>query len=371
MTTRSRMVETMSAVSGPEWQRIAVGHPALRHEVLRTLQTNASRTLSLRIFLVEDEEGLAAAAIGEQVDTQNAHNPLDGVLFGRARGVARRVGLATAPALVFESALGSAPTILAREGPSRTTYLERVLGDIEDYAVQHGLGVAFSGIPAADDELTRAFERRRYVSSEVAATARLEVQWCDFEGYLRFLRQRSRNAAKTVRGERNRNARSGTCIRRLPAAAPLDSIYVLARDHHRRKNEDDLPDGPGFLPQLQQDIGDDLICFAAERDGQRTASVAVVRFGKVGWVSWLGFAQHDRPNDFTYSNLVYYHLAANAPQLGIDTLLYGNSVLKAKEMRGCTVRVNRLYWRPRSVLARTLYRPYLAVHRAWYRRKLR
>jgi predicted N-acyltransferase len=371
MTSQTRIIDTMSAVSRPDWQKIAVGHPALRHEVLQTLQTNANRSMALRIFLLEDDEGLAAAAIGEQVTAGDSHNPLDSALFGRARGVARSVGLATAPALVFESALGSAPPILAREGPSRAMYLERLLSEIERYGKQNNLGVAFSGIPASDGDLASAFERHRYMSTEVASTAWLEVEWSDFDGYLRFLRRRSKNAAKTVRGERNRNARSGTCIQRLPATAPLDSIYVLARDHYRRKNQADVLDSPEFLPRLQQDIGEDLLCFAAERDGQRIASVAVVRFGDVGWVSWLGFAEHDRPNDFTYSNLVYYHLAESAAKLGINTLLYGNSVLKAKEMRGCKILVNRLYWRPRSSLARTLFKPYLSMHRAWYRRKMR
>jgi predicted N-acyltransferase len=371
MSAQTRIIDTMSAISRPDWQKIAVGHPALRHEVLRTLQTSATRPMALRIFLLEDDEGLAAAAIGEEVTAGDSHNPLDSALFGRARGVARSVGLATAPALVFESALGSAPPILAREGPLRPMYLERLLSEIERYGAQNNLGVAFSGIPASDKELASVFERHRYVSSEVASTAWLKIEWSDFDGYLRFLRGRSKNAAKTVRGERNRNARSGICIRRLPNTAPLDSIYVLARDHYRRKNQADLLDSPQFLPRLQQDIGEDLLCFAAERDGRRIASVAVVRFGDVGWVSWLGFAEHDRPNDFTYSNLVYYHLAESAAKLGINTLLYGNSVLKAKEMRGCQILVNRLYWRPRSSLARTLVKPYLFVHRAWYRRKMR
>src|ERR1700735_1258076 len=103
MRAQIRIADTMAAVSVPDWQRIAVGHPALRYEVLRTLQTNANRAMALRIFLLEDDAGLAGAAIAEQVDAGDPHNPLDSVLFGRACGVARRSGLATAPALVFES----------------------------------------------------------------------------------------------------------------------------------------------------------------------------------------------------------------------------------------------------------------------------
>lgn len=371
MTAQARIVDTMSAVSRPEWQRIAVGHPALRHEVLRTLETSANRSMALRVFLLEDDQGLAAAAIGEEVTAGDFHNPLDSTLYGRARGVARTLGITTAPALVFDSALGSAPAILARDGPARSVLLERLLCEIGRYGAQNNLGVAFSGIPASDAELASVFARHRYLSSDVAPTALLEVEWSDFDGYLRCLRHRSKSAAKTVRGERNRNARSGVRIKTLPSTAPLESLYILAREHYRRKNRDDVPDSPEFLPRLQQAIGEDLLCFAAERDGERIASVAVVRFGDVGWVSWLGFAEQDRPNDFTYANLAYYHLAEKAAELGINTLLYGNSVLKAKEIRGCKIQINRLYWRPRSALARTLFRPYLSMHRAWYRRKMR
>lgn len=61
--TQTRITGTMSAVARLDWQKIAVRHSALA-----------------------DEQGRAAAAIGEQLAAGDSHNPLDATLFGRARG---------------------------------------------------------------------------------------------------------------------------------------------------------------------------------------------------------------------------------------------------------------------------------------------
>ena len=55
MSTQTRIIDTMSAVARPDWQKLAIGHPALRHEVLQTLQTHANRPMALRVFLLEDD----------------------------------------------------------------------------------------------------------------------------------------------------------------------------------------------------------------------------------------------------------------------------------------------------------------------------
>jgi hypothetical protein len=99
--------------------------------------------------------------------------------------------------------------------------------------------------------------------------------------------------------------------------------------------------------------------------------LAVIRSGPIAWAPWFGIEHQDRRNDFTYANLVYYHLAACAPALGLTTVLYGNAALQAKRLRGCRVTDSQLFYRPRRRLWRVAARPYFALHRAWYRRKLR
>jgi len=366
---RVRVTDRVAEIAKSDWQGLAAGHPSLRHEVLELLSDCLNRPRSLRFFLLEDASGLTAAAVCEVVLEARVPSPLDASLFGRGARLARALGVPTVPLLLFESPLSSTPTVLARAGEDRSGRLVSLLSAVERYALARGFTVAFANIPARDPELSGAFEHRGYLACEMPAVARLEVKWPDFDGYVQYLRQRSKNAATNARRERQRNERSGTRIRRLPPGEPATPLYELARAHYLRKNHRELPDAPTLLPRLQQSIGEDLICFVAERDGRRTASVAVVRFGGSGWVYWLGFADAQRPNDFTYPNLLYYQLAGESGRLGIDTLFYGTDVLRAKLLRGCSIDAHRLFLKPRSASARLLLRPYLALLDRWRRRR--
>ena len=79
----------------------------------------------------------------------------------------------------------------------------------------------------------------------------------------------------------------------------------------------------------------------------------------------------DRPNDFTYANLTYYHAADWAPARGLKTLLYGNAVQQLKARRGCRLLDCRLFYRPHREILRPAVRVFLWVYRTWNRWKNR
>lgn len=373
MHEQLRITDGFAQIPESGWRDLAIGHPALRFEVLKAIEHSATRHLNLQTFLLENDAGLAAAAICESVTAPDAHNPLDSLLFGRAMRAARILAVSTRPVLLFFPPLGNgAAVILRNTGPSdRRRLLDRLLDGIGAHATERKLGIAFIGVPGDDEMLTEALRDRRYLETEVQPTTRLDVEWRDFEGYVDYLRRRSKSAAGTARRERDRNRSSGVHIRLVPTSSvdPL-AFYTLAREHYRHKNGRDPLYGPRFLPQLIQALGDDFLVFEAERHGQRVAMLGVVRSGNVGWLSCLGIDLRNRPNDFTYFNLTYYHLADCAAALGLRTLLYGNGAYQAKRMRGCRLTVSRLFYLPDRPLRRLAARPYFRIHRAWYRRKL-
>jgi predicted N-acyltransferase len=299
---------------------------------------------------------------------------LDALLFGRGRALARALGASTGPVLVCKAPLGSqCGVVLRSSAPSeQASWLDRLLTGMEQHAREHHLGIAFGNLIEEEPWLRSALRRRGYLQTHTLPIAQLEVEWSDFEGYLRFLRQSSKNAASSARRERNRNQGTGTLIRQI-ACTPADAeeLHRFVAAHYRHKNGRDPVIGPQFLQQLQQRLGRDLLVFEAVRDGVRTAMLGVLRSDTVGWVAWIGVAQRERPNDFTYANLAFYSLVEAAHSLGIRTLLYGNSALQAKQRRGCRVLASHLCYRPHSVTSRLLARPYMALHRSWYRRKFR
>jgi predicted N-acyltransferase len=142
-------------------------------------------------------------------------------------------------------------------------------------------------------------------------------------------------------------------------------------EHYRDKNGRDLPFGPAFLPLLMAALGDDFLIFEARREGRVVGTVFVVRSGCVGWVVSVGIELLDRPNDFTYANLLFYHAADWAPGLGIKSLLYGTAVQKAKLTRGCRLVACRLFYRPHRRFTRAFVWPYMLIHQARFRWKNR
>jgi predicted N-acyltransferase len=374
MHERLRITDGLAQIPESGWRELAFGHPAMRLEVLKAIENSPTRQLNLQVFLLENDAGLAAAAICESVTAPDAHNALDSLLFGRAMRAARMLAVSTLPALLFSPPLGNeAPVLLQKTSPGeRRRLLDRLLDGIEAHAAERGLGIAFLGVPDDEEMLTEALRDRRYLETEVQKMTCLDVEWSDFEGYVDHLRRRSKSAAGNARKERNRNRDGGVQIRLVPGNT-VDTLafFTLVREHYRHKNGRDLPFGPHFLPQLIQALGDDFLVFEAERHGQRVAMLGVVRSGNVGWPACFGIDLRNRPNDFTYFNLVYYHLADCAAGLGLRTLLYGNGAYQAKLKRGCRLMVNRLFYHPYRPLWRLAAGPYFRIHRAWYRRKLR
>ncbi|HEY2417792.1 MAG TPA: GNAT family N-acetyltransferase [Steroidobacteraceae bacterium] len=369
-----RIVQDLRQLPEAEWESLVRGRPAWRLEVLRAIVANATEPLPLTIFLLEDHSGLAAAAVCVPVALDSTYDPLDRLLLGRAAGVLRKLGVSTRPVLVFQIPLSRQAALLLRPADAvlQQRRLDQLLDRIESYAAELKSGIAFVGVTPEDAVLWTTLRRRRYPGAAFQSTARLEIQWSDFESYVGYLRQRSKSAAQNARTERTRNRKAAVDIRQVACTDVVaEALYVIARDHHRHRNGRDPMYGPQFLPQLSRALGDDLLLFEAVRNGERVAMLAVVRSGTVGWVAMVGIEQRDRPNDFTYANIMFYYPADWAPPLGLATLLYGTAAQEAKVRRGCRLLDCYIFYRPRQRLIRLLTRPYLALHRAWHQRKKR
>jgi predicted N-acyltransferase len=369
-----RIAQGVEQLPESAWQSLVVGQPALRLEVLKAITNGATRPLRLQFFLLEDHMGLAAAAVCESVARSAVHNPLDALLFGRAARAVRRLGVSTQPVLLFNSPLRQQTPVILRPAhlAERRRVLDRLLDGIEAHAARLKLGIAFIGVTGEEELLSSALRSRRYFGSEIESTTRMEIEWADFDGYVKHLRRRSKNAAQNARHERSRNCRNGVSIRQLRLSADdAPDLYAIIRDHYRYKNSRDPLYGPQFLPLLAELLGDDLLVFEAVRAGQRVAMLAAVRSGSVGWMALIGIEPRDRRNDFTYPNLLFYHATDWAPALGFKTLLYGTGAQQAKLRRGCRLLACHLFYRPHRRVVRLAVRPFLSIHQTWYRGKSR
>lgn len=368
---RFRIIDELNALSVAHWKAVTRGEPALRMEVLRSLGRQASRPLSMRAFVLEDAEGLAAAALFREILPSTEFSPLDLLLFGRARKYCSELRVDLRPYLSFHLPLGGAAAISVREAPAEEEHrrLDALLDGIENYAAQRKFGIGFMHVER-ESAASIALRDRGYLETDTLPTTVLSIEWPDLNGYVEHLRRSSVNAADTVRQERGRARKQGVVIRRIPAnESNAVDLYRLAHTHYRQKNGSEPAYTQDFFARLAQELGEDFLLFEARRNDVRTALLGVVRSGEVAWVSWVGFEAVNRPRDFTYFNLVYYALAEYAPPAGIRRLLYGNGAYEAKLRRGCQLRQCSIFYRPHGAAMRAAARPFFVVHRAWHRRK--
>ncbi len=368
---RFRIVDDLNALSAAHWKAVTRSEPALRMEVLRSLGQQVSRPLHMRAFVLEDAEGLAAAALFREILPSTDYSPLDSLLFGRARRFCSELRVDLRPYLSFNLPLGGAAAISVREAPAEEEHrrLDALLDGIESYAAQCKFGIGFMRVER-ESAANIALRDRGYLETDTLPTTILSVEWPDLDGYVEHLRRSSINAADTVRQERGRARKQGIVIRRIPASeASAVDLYRLAYSHYRQKNGSEPAYTADFFARLAQELGEDFVLFEARRNDIRTALLGVVRSADLAWVSWVGFEAVNRPRDFTYFNLVYYALAEYAPSAGIRKLLYGNGAYEAKLRRGCQLRECSVFYRPHSAAVRAGACPFFVVHRAWQRRK--
>jgi predicted N-acyltransferase len=363
-----RLVHGVEQLPEAAWRELVLDRPALRLEVLRAANAEAP----LQFLLLEQDGVLVAAAVCELFAAHAARNPFDHLLFGRVAQTLRRLGVSTRPLLLCRTPVGRQAPVALRTAPlpEQRRWLEALLQRMEAEASTLRAALGFVGVSDEDEPLLSVLRARAYLESSLDPTTRMDIHWTDFDSYLKYLGERSKNTARAARKERNRNRRNGVSIRRVPAtAADADELDAFARAHFRHKNRSNPSYSPELLARLATGLGDDFLLYEAVRDGRRVGMMGAVRSGEVGWLGWIGIEQHERPNDFTYISMAFYEPADWAPALGLKSLIYGTAAVETKTKRGCRVIPSHIFFRPRTPLARLPAALYFLLHRLWYRQK--
>ncbi len=354
----------VASIDASMWGDITRDRPLLSLPLLQ--ECAAGRAGSLVVLAFGPVDAPEAVIVGVRTD-RDAERPVESLLFGRAGRLAARLRL-LGSLLVVGSPIGQDSGIAFRAAAPLPERVAVLCDALERWSTNRRLGTSLLAVRAADAFAEALPAAWRSSASFARTTAELEVRWQDFDGYLATLR--SRNTRGTVRSERNRNARSGVVIRSVGVdAVSARALQRFGEAHYRRKNGVDAGLPADMLERALPRMADHVTILEAVRAGTRCAMLAVVRSGRVAWPGWLGIEAADRPNDFTYFNLGYYELVHRAPALGIERILYGNSVIDAKLARGASRMPMRFVVRPRSLVRKLLTAAALALHRRLLARK--
>jgi hypothetical protein len=190
-------------------------------------------------------------------------------------------------------------------------------------------------------------EMAGYQPVTLGADCVLEVKWSTLEEYVASFRS-SRGIA--IRRERRDFMASGLVVRqhRGPAAIDIDQ-FVDMQESLLRKYGAQAVDRPRLAATwraLRASLGDELVIFTAERDGQVIGFILFCEYENALYARATGFRHTDLgKTDFCYFNLLYYEPLRWAMERGIKRIHYGFAAYEAKIRRGCEPHVAMGYLR--------------------------
>jgi predicted N-acyltransferase len=152
------------------------------------------------------------------------------------------------------------------EGGIQRSNLHNICGEIENWADEHGLTLAVTGLTDRDKAVIDVLRQRDFDETVSHPTAELEVCWDSWGGYMQHLKHGRR---KSVRREVNTFASSGCHIRRLDTSEPVPSAcYDLLRQHQLRKNNKTPLYSGGLFSELRKNLPHNASVYLAEHEGR-------------------------------------------------------------------------------------------------------
>ena len=361
-----QVLGSIRTVAEQDWNRAIGTAIGVSHAVLSCYESGGHRADQLRYVVLRDDDGIEAVAVALLVPPRD--RGLGQMVLGRLARITQRFASHFCPALICGLLRGPGAPVLVRPGKPTAIWLPRILDALEAYAAEQRVAIGFYGIEPEQAELAGELHERGYASGYGLPDARIAVTWRDEAEYLKALRAKSKNAYSGAKAEMTRFRRSGIVVEEWDGERETE-LYDLLRTHHEERNIVPFEMPAGFLSLLRQKLGRDLLVCVARR-GQVVVGVVLVLMRKTqGWLWKVGIDHADDAGSFTYFNLTFYHIFAQAPALGIERIYCGNAALFAKSRRGCRIEMTGFMYKPRAAWSTPFVRLLFRQQRAWYRRK--
>jgi predicted N-acyltransferase len=358
----------------PIWDELEhAGGMSFDRHFLRVVQQCAVDANTRRYLVYQSSTGAAGIAVAQILSKPCRDNPVTDILLGRLSDRLAAGRNWPLPMLLLRADLnGDSPVVaVAPAGAERTTVLVEMLGALQKHATREGWSLATAGVPSDDLAMIGALRRSGYLQTEGWPVAELFLQWDSWEGFLKYARGRSKNAAANIRTEENRARREGvTFVEWDPDSTPEATLFRLQDEHERRRNGRGFRFQAGFLSALSQVLDSRVRVLLAFSGKGEVQGVSVLAYkGRRGYVVFVGMIEKAERTGSAYFNLVYYQPLRLAIELRLESLAYGVGTLPAKIRRGSVVAATGLFIRPQLALTRAVLRGPVALHRRLLRKK--
>jgi predicted N-acyltransferase len=356
-----------------EWDELANENVYMTHGWLRTLERTLIESPRPLYVLVCDSGRLLGCAVCYAQKKEDRLLGIDDPLLGRFKHVFPRLGMSFRPALVSPLRFAARCPILIRQDLSskdRAQVLDRLLIEIEKHAVSHKLSTAFS-TTSEDCEINTALQDRGYIQAMDIPIAYLDITWKDFSGYLSYLRKMSRNEAKSVKRQINKNRRAGVSIKNVHSlGGPDNTLMHLFRLNHFKYERGPFKYKDSLLRELKSNLGEHTVIKMASKNSQPIGASVTLTKGDVNSQMLIGIDHALSRDDLTYFNLNIYEEIKGAISSGSKRIYFGQGAYYLKIRRGCKVIDTYTYFKPVGLRHHIMTRLWFPILSAWVKAKL-
>lgn len=274
-------------------------------------------------------------------------NWMDQVLYGKAAGLARAVGLGVGAAMRYGVVTGVGEAIVLAKGLGERERAE-ARGALIDAMIDGAAGAAVvvRGVRRWERELRAALEARGFVATRDVATTYLPLPEGDFGSYRRWLRQRHATTEKNIGRELSLGRRGGLTIGEMGDwESEREKIATIFAAHWERWNGP-LPYRRDYMTLLREGLGEHGALRAAWVDGVLTGVQLVARAGEAEMALAIAMDEERGKKSAAYFNLGYNSMIEAAMAEGRRGIYFGRLLYAAKARRGCVAVPVEMYIRP-------------------------
>lgn len=369
------IVESINEIEKEKWEALATKNIYASYGWLKTVEETYVGPIHPRYVLVWYSTELVGGAICNIFSKADNVLTLDSLFFGRLKKVANKIGISFLPTFICCPFKGSGVHFTIKkemEVRERERVMERLLDAVETYASDHKLSVFFRNVLCNEVSFMQLLHKRGYTKTQELPINYLDTEWSSLSEYKAYIKRTvSKNMAKCISREINKNRKSGVIIQELEKPEEYEErCYELFTKNYRKYNRLPFPFKKEFLRKLKKNLGKEVVIYAAFKKGTLMGVNILLARDRIAYLPSIGLDHRMALNDFTYFNMTFYRPIIDCFSKGIKRLYLGNAMYKLKARRGCKIAGVYIFYKPYRKITNIAVKPWFMLHSFWMLRKL-
>jgi predicted N-acyltransferase len=374
MVSQVIIADTIRGIPKEQWDALTGENPLSSYGWLLTVEETLLNEVRPRYFVFRDDENIVGGAVCYIASKKAKMVTLDNHLFGRLKPAANAAGISFLPGMVCCPFKSSGHHILVAEdmdGLQKEKVIRQILEAMEVESDKKKISLAFTQVCEHEGMLITLLTQRGFHRTTDLPLTYLSVLWDTFEGYKKYIREKSLKWKRNIAQDINKHQKSGVIIE--PAADDLieweKPMIGLLNRHYLTHNNIALPYNENILNRLKTNLKENVVIYRARIGGSLIGLSVMVKKDGVWSFVLVGIDQALAKKNATYFNILFYRPIEDAIASKIRKIYYGNGLYEVKIRRGCDIAKTFIFYKNYRRMFHIPVKIWFLLHHLWYQRK--